>query len=64
MKIIVHTVYEDIDDKFVQEYLKELCMNPMLKEAKEDFLAGETIGFRSNDERSPAYGITLYRLIK
>ena len=62
-RIIVQTVYENCTDEFVEDYINHLCThNDMLKEGKEDFLKGETIGFLSEDPTSPCIGVTQYKL--
>lgn len=62
-RIIIQTVYENCTDEFVNDYINNLCIhNEILKEGKEDFLKGETIGFRSEDPTSPCVGVTQYKL--
>jgi hypothetical protein len=62
-KIVIQTVYHNCTDEFVEEYLKSLSHNKVLKQARKDFLNGEVVGFRSDDDKSPAYGITTYQLL-
>jgi hypothetical protein len=59
-KIIVQTVYFNCDDAWIEDYVERLCANPAIRESKKDLLAGETVGFRSDDPTSKAYGVTTY----
>lgn len=62
-RIIIQTVYSNCTDDFVESYIDQLCIhNKVLKEGKEDFLKGEVVGFRTDDDQSPAYGVTQYKL--
>lgn len=61
MKIIVKSVYEDVDQKFLDWYLDQIKKAgvPIDYEAAR---RGETTGFRSKDPISGASATTSYRI--
>lgn len=62
-RIVVQTVYYNCDDAWIEDYVENLCHhNEFLKEMKSDLLAGEKVGFRSEDPTSKAYGVTEYQI--
>ena len=58
MKIIVHTVYENVTEEWAKKYAHE-CL-PQDPRNVRDFLEGELIEYHSKDPDGPTFGVTCW----